>query len=100
MKLKLSFVARVWLYPGTSAAWRFVSLPVEEAARVRALQEGVSRRGWGAVKVRATIGATSWETSIFPDKKTGSYLLPLKASVRRKEGIFEKDRVGIVLEVG
>jgi hypothetical protein len=100
MKLKLSFTARVWLYPGTSAAWHFVSLPATEAARVHKLQEGVSRRGWGAVRVRAKIGRAAWETSIFPDKKTGSYLLPLKASVRRQEGIFEKDRVGIVLEVG
>jgi hypothetical protein len=97
---KITFTAVVWLYPGTSAAWHFISLPPSAGAAVRALQEGKERRGWGAVRVKATVGKTSWSTSIFPDTKTNTYLLPLKASVRKREGIFVKDQVGIVLEVG
>lgn len=98
-KTTLRFNSQVWLYPGAQAAWHFISLPKKEAAEVAALQADVlrrtqgKRRGWGAVKVVATIGKTSWQTSIFPDKKSGTYLLPIKASVRKAEGLFEKDTV-------
>ena len=70
------FQAKVWLYPGDTA-WHFVSLPKKEAAAVSRAQEGRRRRGWGAVRVKVKIGKTNFETSIFPDKKSGTYLLPL-----------------------
>ena len=44
-------------------------------------------------------GKTTWKTSIFPDKKSGTYLLPLKADVRRREGIGAGDRITSSLEV-
>jgi hypothetical protein len=102
---QFTFRANVWLYPGTSAAWHFISLPKKEAEQVKKFQEGKERRGWGAVGVRATIlrpgsgqvGKTTWETSMFPDKKSGTYILPLKASVRKKEGIVAKDIISIEL---
>lgn len=43
--------------------------------------------GWGSLPVTAVIGKTSWKTSIFPDKKIGAYLLPLKSEIRKKENI-------------
>lgn len=97
MRSKETFQTRVWLYPGTSAAWHFVSLPKELSVRIRGQEQGRSRRGFGAVKVIAQIGKTSWETSIFPDSKTGTYLLPLKAAVRKAEGVFAKDLVTVTL---
>ncbi len=97
MSGKETFRSRVWLYPGTSAAWHFISLPKELSARIRTQEKGRGRRGFGAAKVVAQIGKTSWETSIFPDSKTGTYLLPLKASVRKAEGVFVKDMVVVTL---
>lgn len=97
--MKLSFKAKVWLYPGASAAWHFVSLPKPERDLVRKLQAGVKRRGWGTIKVTARIGKETWQTSIFPDKKSDTYLLPLKASVRKVEGIMQDDTVKIVLKI-
>ena len=41
------------------------------------------RRGFGSVRVSATTGVTTWKTSIFPDGKTGTYLLPVKKAVRQ-----------------
>ena len=98
--MRFSFTANVWLYPGTSAAWHFISLPKRESEIVKKEQDrrqvqGKKRRGWGAVKVRVAIGKTSWTTSIFPDKKSGTYLLPLKAGVRKKEGIAAKDAIKV-----
>jgi hypothetical protein len=38
-------------------------------------------------------------TSIFPDRKAGAYLLPLKAEIRKSEKIRAGDTVRFVLEV-
>ena len=92
------FRGEVWLYQAEKAAWHFVTVPKEEAARIRFFA-GDKRRGWGSVRVVVTIGATRWKTSVFPDSKTGTYLLPLKVSVRRAEGFGEGDRVEVSLRV-
>jgi hypothetical protein len=96
--MKLSFKANVWLYPG-HAGWHFVSLPKGLAEKVKAYQEGKPRRGWGAVAAKVTVGKTTWQTSIFPDKKSGTYLLALKATVRKKEGIFVNDKIAVSVEI-
>jgi hypothetical protein len=87
------------LYPGAEAAWHFVSVPKEEAEQIRALQQGKKRKGFGSVPVKVSIGTSTWKTSIFPDKKSGTYLLPLKASVRKKEGIFSGDPVALTISL-
>ncbi|KQR20888.1 DUF1905 domain-containing protein [Microbacterium sp. Leaf151] len=64
--------------------WYFVALPPELSADIRETQ--TYRRGFGGVRVEATIGGSSWRTSIFP--QAGSvYVLPLKRAVRDAEGI-------------
>lgn len=95
--MEVQFRAKVWLYSG-DVAWHFISLPKKEAAVLSAMQKGKQRRGWGAIKVKVTIGTTTWETSIFPDKKSGTYLLPLKAKVRKAEKIEEGSVVPVALK--
>lgn len=64
--------------------WYFVALPPALSADIRETQ--TFRRGFGGVRVEATIGGSSWRTSIFP--QAGSvYVLPLKRAVRDAEGI-------------
>jgi hypothetical protein len=64
--------------------WYFVALPPELSADIRETQ--TFRRGFGGVRVEATIGGSRWRTSIFP--QTGEiYVLPLKRAVRDAEGI-------------
>ena len=46
----------------------------------------------------ASIGESRWQTSVFPQKGEG-WLLPVKATVRRAEGIGEGDVVELGLEV-
>ncbi len=88
----------VWLYPGESAAWHFLTVPKSAAAAIKE-QFGKDVRGWGSLPVKATIGKTVFETSIFPDKRSGGYLLPLKAAVRANEGICAGMRVTVHLVV-
>lgn len=96
-QVRFTMKAKVWLYPG-KAAWHFLSVPKKQA---KAITEdgGIIKRGWGSVRVRVFIGSSVWETSIFPDRKTATYLLPLKASVRKKEGIADGDITTFTLEI-
>jgi len=96
MTLKLR--SKIWKYPGM-AAWYFLSVPLPAAKRIKKSQEGRPRIGFGSVRVRATLGSSRWNTSIFPDKKSGTYLLPLKAQIRKKEGVGDKDTVSFMLEL-
>lgn len=80
---RLKFKARIWIYEG-KAAWHFVTLPKGESARLKKAFGGMAG-GWGSLRVLATLGASSWLTSIFPDGKRRAYLLPLKKEVRAKE---------------
>lgn len=63
------------------------------------MEFGKNARGWGSLPVVVTLGKTSWKTSIFPDKREGAYLLPLKADVRKKEGIFKGDIITFYIEI-
>lgn len=91
MKKTYSLSAEVWLYPGM-AGWHFITLPTVIADEIRTLFH-VVKRGWGSISMSVTIGSTTWQTSIFPDKKVNSYLLPLKSEVRKKEKIKAGDQV-------
>ena len=87
--------AVLWRCPGPPP-WHFVTLPREVADRIRPHAVKV---GFGSVRVQACIGDTAWKTSLFPDKKSGSYLLPVKAEVRKKELLEEGAEVVVFLEV-
>jgi hypothetical protein len=80
------------------AGWHFVTLPKKESDEIKK-NFGAKKRGWGSLRVTATIGKTTWKTSIFPDKKAGAYLLPLKAEVRKKEGIGEGDAFKLIFHL-
>jgi hypothetical protein len=47
----------------------------------------------------ATIGKTQWKTSLFPDSKSGAYLLPVKSDVRKKENVTAENKVSVTLEI-
>lgn len=96
--MKYEFSAEVWKWSGM-AAWHFVTVDADVAARIREDRAGAPRVGWGSIPVSVTVGSTTWKTSIFPDKKSGSYLLPMKADVRKKEDISAGDSVSVQLSI-
>ena len=92
----------VWRPAGTSAgqtptAWYFLPISGEVAEAIRAATRGRTG-GFGSVKVSATIGRTTWQTSMFASKDIGGYLLPLKAAVRKAEGLVEQAVIMVTLE--
>ncbi len=80
------------------AGWHFLSVPKKLSEEIKTKFGGM-KRVWGSLPILATIKKTSWKTSIYPDKKSGMYLLPLKAQVRKREGIFAQDKVSFTIEV-
>ena len=78
------FTAELWRYPGSSG-WHFVTLPDETADDIDAAVG--DRAGFGSIPVVVTVGHTTWSTSLFPDKAAGSFLLPVKAAVRKAESL-------------
>lgn len=55
--------------------------------------------GAGFVRVKVTLGKSSWSTALFPHKESQSYLLSIKNSIRKKEGIWENDDIKISFEL-
>ena len=85
------FTAPLWRYPG-EGGWHFVSLPPEIGDDIAEVTARI-RAGFGSVRVAVTVGTTSWRTSIFPDSKTRTYLLPVKKEVRDAEKLETGDDV-------
>ena len=95
--MHIKFKAKVWLYKG-NGAWHFITIPQEQSDQIRYLSIN-KRAGWGSVRVSVTIGNTNWQTSVFPSKELGAYILPLKAEVRKNEEIKIGQNIDIILKV-
>ncbi len=92
------FKAKVWTQEGTGA-WHFVTLPASLSKRIRTLATG-SLKPFGSFRVKARTGLTTWETSLFADKKRNAFVLPVKADVRRKEAIQLGDTIEVSITFG
>lgn len=94
--LQFEFTAALWKSTG-QGAWFFVTLPKDASAQIRFFTSS-NKTAWGSVRVAVQIGKSQWNTSLFPDKKSGCYFLPIKAMVRKKEKVDTGDRVKVRLE--
>ena len=87
---------KVWTFAdGTS---HFISVPNELSGEIRAHALFV-RRGFGSVRVEASIGDFTWRTSVFPSKSSGGYFLPVKIEVLRRTGISPGEEVEVRLQL-
>ena len=95
--MSYQFSATLWLYSG-KAAWHFITLPPDVADEIEAASTA-TERGFGSVRVKATIGSTTWATSLFPDNAAQSYVLPVKKPVRTAEELTAGDEVAVTLQL-
>jgi Domain of unknown function (DUF1905) len=93
----ITVTTEIWLWSEGKGSWHFLTVPADEAIEIRAQSFG-TRRGFGSVRVAATINDVTWRTSVFP-QKSGGYILPIKADVRRRAGISAGDDVTVSLEL-
>ena len=95
-KVTYELRGRLVPYDTTGGSWRFITLPKRQSRELRGMVEGLP--GAGSLPVRATIGGTTWRTSVFWSK-SGAYLLPVKASVRKAERLEDGALVAYRIEV-
>lgn len=94
----ITVTAPVWLWSAGKGGWHFLTVPPEQAVEIR-VESMAARRGFGSVRVEVAIGAMRWRTSLFPDSKSGGYLLPIKAEIRHRAGIAAGDEVTVAIEL-
>jgi hypothetical protein len=86
--MRYDFRAELWVHIGENP-WYFVTMPPDQSDEIAEITAPM-RKGFGSVRVEVKLGAFTWLTSIFPEAKTGCYVLPIKKQVR----------LGANLEVG
>ncbi len=99
----LTHTGQIWRWSGSGngGSWHFLTIDGEAGEALSGT--AVMRRtegtigGFGSIKVTARIGDSRFTTSVFPSKSEG-WLLPVKASVRKAEGLAEGDAVDVQLE--
>lgn len=94
-KIKYEFQAKIWLYTG-QGGWHFVSLPQVLAKEIRDCLKS-EEEGWGRLKVTAKTASSQWETAIWFDTQQQTYLLPLKAEIRKREKLKAEDVIDVIL---
>jgi hypothetical protein len=93
--MDIEFEGEIWYWRGP-APWYFVTVPAKQFVELKAIS-GFVTYGWGMIPATVRIGKTEWTTSLFP--KDGSYIVPIKANVRRAENLEEGDTVTLRLKV-
>lgn len=91
--MEISFRGDVWYWRGP-APFHFVTVPAEESELIAEVAPAVTY-GWGMIPVTVRIGRTGIDTSLWP--KEGSYIVPLRKSLREREGVELGDVVGVTL---
>jgi Domain of unknown function (DUF1905) len=91
-----SFAAELWPWDAKSESWVFLAVPPDVDEEIR-LTAGPPR-GFGSVRVEATIGSSTWRTSVFPSTERG-FVLPVKKAVRTREGVDIGDLAEVTLRL-
>lgn len=75
-----------------------MSVPKDVSQTIKT-KYSTTKKAWGSIAVEAVIAEISWKTSIFPDSKSGLYLLPLKAQIRKRLGIAADDKIKLTISI-
>ena len=95
--MQLTFTAPLWQWDARQDdAWWFVTVPPDASDALADLP--LPPRGFGSIRVRVTVGATTWSTSVFPSTEQNAYVLPMKKAVRRAEGLEPDAPVHVTIE--
>lgn len=96
--IKYVFSAKVYQYSSSAemSGWTVVFFPRDMALNLRNNFKSLEE-GWGRMKVTAKIGDSEWQTAIWFDTKQDTYLLPLKAAIRKKEKIEAESIVNVTI---
>ncbi len=95
--MKYIFTAKLWEWSG-QGAWHFLTVPTQYYNDIKMFASPL-KKGFGSIRVEVRIGDTAWKTSVFPDSKMKTYLLPVKKSVRLAEHLEVDHEVEVILKL-
>lgn len=87
-------------WQGEKATYHLVSFTGDQAealaghALMQKLEMG-RRRGFGSVKVTASIGDTSWKSSVFPQDKQSEWILLVSKKVMKAQDLAPGDQIAV-----
>lgn len=76
------------------APYYFIPVPLEQSAQIKSIASAITY-GWGVVYTHATIGSTTWKTTLMP--KDGLYLLPIRKVLRSELDLAEGQEIKVQL---
>ncbi|GGQ93612.1 DUF1905 domain-containing protein [Deinococcus ruber] len=89
--MDFEFSGNLWYWKGPAPHY-FLTVPAEQSLDIKVASRLVTY-GWGMIPVQVQIGKTTWTTSLFA--KDGLYALPVRANVRKAEGLEEGDEISV-----
>ncbi len=95
MTTSLTCTGPVWRHSGEQG-WHFLTVSGAAADDIRARG---AKGGFGSVRVRVELGESRWATSVFPEAGGATYVLPLRAEIRRREGLEDGDVITVRLSL-
>ncbi len=96
---EFSALLRLWKSGASPASWHFVTVPKTVSEQIKQFASTQPKKWWWSVCVEVRIWFYTRQTSVFPDKASGCYLLPIKAQVRKALQIGVDDEVRVTLTV-
>ena len=104
MSESLAFTLPLRRWQGDRGTYHLVTITGDAAEAIAAhalmhrLEFG-TQRGFGSVKVMASVGRTIWKTSVFPQREKSEWVLLVSKKVMRAEDLAEGDPVELELEL-
>lgn len=96
-KIKYEFKTEMWRH-SSPGGWYFVSLPKMMSKEIRENHKW-QEEGWGRMKALAQIAALKWETAIWFDTKKDTYILPIKAEIRKKSNLEINNKIEMSISI-
>lgn len=95
--IEYKFEGKMWKedVPG---AWCFISLPKDISKEIRENLQW-QEEGWGRMKASVKIDKVEWETAIWFDTKADTYLLPVKAKIRKEAHLKFNETITIFISI-
>ena len=96
-KIKYDFSAKLWQH-NSPGGWFFVTLPESVSKEIRE-NLGWQEEGWGRMKASVELRNITWDSAIWYDKKMNSYMLPIKADIRKKTGVLLDEEINVRISI-
>lgn len=96
--MKYDFNTDIAVMTGKRSDYYFVSVPRDISKHIRHFTQHI-QRGFKSLKVKAHIGKSAWDSSIFPSSRDETFILLLNKKIRDAEKLRKGDTATVCLHV-